>query len=285
LQDAEDLRAMDRLADFRRVFASVVAARAESKNPAIEQVFASVPRHEFVDAGPWQLAEFGPLTSSNDPALIYQDVAMGLAPERGITTGLPSLHARCIDACTPASGERVIQIGAGAGYFTAIFAELVGGEGQVVAYEIDEALADKARENLRPWPNVEVHARSGVDVVGDAADIVYVCASVQRLPRAWVEVLREGGRLVFPLTPGPDEGGMLLVRRVGAKTAFAARFVCRARFIPCATTGDDAASARLASAFREGQHDSVRSLRLAPEMPDESTWFVGDGWWLSRRAV
>lgn len=261
---------MDRLSDFRRVFASVVTARAGVSDARIEQAFACVPRDEFVGPGPWRLTEDGPSTSSSDPALLYQDVALGLVRERGITTGLPSLHARCMAACRPNEGERVLHIGTGSGYFTAILAELVGSRGHVDAYEIDRELADRARENLRPWPNVEVHARSGCDALDAATDVIYVCAGVQQLPLSWLEALRDGGRLIFPLTPGTDEGGMLLVRRAQSNSVFPASFLCRARFIPCVGATDDSASERLAKAFRDGSYSLVNSLRVAPEEPDPS---------------
>jgi protein-L-isoaspartate(D-aspartate) O-methyltransferase len=78
---------MDRLADFRRVFAQVVVARAGCGDPAILAAFERIPRHEFIGPGPWYLSEDRIPTPSADPALLYQDIAMALAPERGITTG------------------------------------------------------------------------------------------------------------------------------------------------------------------------------------------------------
>jgi protein-L-isoaspartate(D-aspartate) O-methyltransferase len=149
----------ERLADFRCVFAQMVAARGGCKDPRIREAFELVPRHEFAGPGPWLVTPEGDATPSADPALVYQDISMGLAPERGITTGLPSLHARCLDACTLRRGERVVHIGAGSGYFTAILAELVGLEGSVVAYEIDLPLAERARELLAARPNVRSRRR------------------------------------------------------------------------------------------------------------------------------
>jgi protein-L-isoaspartate(D-aspartate) O-methyltransferase len=53
---------------------------------------------------------------------VYQDIGIGIAT--GIPSGLPSLHARLLDAIGLAHGRRVMQVGAGTGYFTAILAEL-----------------------------------------------------------------------------------------------------------------------------------------------------------------
>jgi protein-L-isoaspartate(D-aspartate) O-methyltransferase len=275
---------LDRLADFREVFAHVVLARAGIRDTRLHDAFAKIPRHEFVGPGPWRLCEEGEPTLSTDPALLYQDVVLGLAPERGITTGLPSLHARCLHACAPRTGESVIHVGAGAGYYTAVLAELVGPTGSVTAFEIDQALAATASARLQDWPSVLVHPSSGIDLPAGAADLIYVCAGVQRLPRAWLDGLRPGGRLGVPLTPGDGEGGFLLVHQL-RRAAFSARFLCPARFFPCMGAQEPARVDSLADAFRSRGLAAVRSLRRLPETPDESCWFAGDDWWLSTRDV
>ena len=272
---------VDRLADFRRVFADVVAARADCRNGAVRDAFARVPRHEFLGPGPWSFTERGEAASSDDPALAYQDVALGLA--RGIPTGLPSLHARCIDACAVRVGERVIHVGAGSGYYTAILAELVGERGPVMAFEVDADLGRRARMNLSAWPWVRVETSSGVTFENASADVVYVSAGVEELPLGWLHALEPRGRLLFPLVPAGEEGAMVLVRSIGSSTIFSAKFVCRARFLPCVGTQDDQVRSRLSDAFRRSDVDSIRSLRIEPEAPDETSWFAGRGWWLSTR--
>ncbi len=274
---------MDRLTDFRSVFAQVVMARAGSTDPHLLRAFSNVPRHEFIGASPWYFTKDAGPVISDDPALLYQDVAMGLAPQRGITTGLPSLHARCMAACELRLGESVIHVGAGAGYFTAVLAELVGESGSVVAFEVDTALAEAAARNLRRWSQARVEPTAGVVDLPATADLIYVSAGVQQLPRAWFEALAPGGRLLFPLTSGTEEGGIFLVRRLARKTVLQAEFVCRAQFVPCVGAEDEAASAVLKAAFAAGGHDSVRSLRLQPEAPDNTAWFRGRDWWLSTR--
>jgi protein-L-isoaspartate(D-aspartate) O-methyltransferase len=269
----------DRLSDFRAVFAEAIVARAACRDPRIKTAFARVPRHAFVPPGPWRFAEDGPFTASADPALIYQDLALALVSERGIPTGLPSLHARCIDACGLGAGESVVQIGAGAGYFTAVLAELVGPSGKVRAFEIDPALATAAERNLSPWAQVRVEARSGTEAEGPA-DLIYVCAGVQQIPIAWLRAVRPGGRLMVPLTPGETEGGVLLVKHIDGER-YDARFVAAARFVPCIGATDPVAAKDLRAAFARGDAASVSSLRVAPERPDSSAWFAGDGWWLS----
>lgn len=270
---------MDRLADFRSVYAQMVVARGGcSGNEALLRAFATVPRHAFVGPGPWVVAEDGTSTPTNDAALVYQDVGLGLAPT--IPTGLPSLHARFLNALNVVEGERVMQIGAGTGYFTAVLAELVGPNGRIDAYEIEPTLARQAQDNLRPWPWVTVHARSGVAPTTGEVDVMYVNAGVQQLPPAWVRALSARGRMVFPLVPGDDAGAVFLVRR-GRGDTHPVRFVCRASFVPCIGAQDDAATVRLAEAFRSDQCERVASLGIGAQAPDGTAWFTGDGWWLS----
>jgi protein-L-isoaspartate(D-aspartate) O-methyltransferase len=298
---------MDRISDFRQVYSQVVVARAGCDDAAIRAAFARVPRHEFLPPGPWELSETPGKTPSDDPALVYHDVAIGLVPEQGIPTGQPSLHARCIAACAPKPGDCVVQIGVGAGYYTAILAELVGPTGRVLGFEIDRALALQASGNLAAWPWARIEHASGVDAAFEAADVIYVNAGVEKPPRSWFERLRPQGRLVLPLTPDPSPaelhapgrveyqrsaptmsppgGGVFLVREQGSAEAFSVEFLCRVRLVPCIDARDEATRPQLLQAFRTESCAEVRSLRLWPQKPDHSAWFVGTGFWLSTASV
>jgi protein-L-isoaspartate(D-aspartate) O-methyltransferase len=101
-------------------------------------------------------------TPDDDPAFLYQDLLLALDRERGINIGQPSAHAYWLGACKIQKAETVVQVGAGSGYYTAILAHLVGADGRVYAYEIDEPLWARARENLKDLLQVEIQMRSGV---------------------------------------------------------------------------------------------------------------------------
>ena len=75
---------------------------------------------------------------------------------------MPSAHAFWLGACNIKKAETVVQVGVGSGYYAAILAHLVGADGRVYGYEIDEALAARARENLKDVHHVEVRTQSGV---------------------------------------------------------------------------------------------------------------------------
>ena len=181
----------------RQAFAAEVARTAGVSDPRIEAAFAAVPREDFAGLPPWRINS-GAFGSVSDPERLYEDVLVGIDARRGINNGQPSLHAQAIDALGLKEGETVVQIGAGAGYYTAILATLVGSKGRVIAYEIEPDIAERAAANLARYPQVEVRARSGVDDL-PAADAIYVNAAATHPLRAWLDALKPGGRLVFPL--------------------------------------------------------------------------------------
>ena len=272
-------------ADHRSFYAALITGAAGVVDPRIATAFRSVAREDFLGPGPWQVkAGNGYIqTPSDDPAFLYQNILVALSAERGINNGEPLLHARCLSAVSPQAGDRVVQIGTGTGYYTAILAELVGPRGRVVAFEIDTALAERARRNLSDRPNVELRESSGVTGPLPEGDVIYVSAGATRPVTAWLEALAPGGRLIFPLTPEVGLGAMLRLERKSG--GFAAEFISTAQFIGCIGGRDEAIAKELETAFAEGGARRVRSLHLAPERPDESCWFVGEGWWLSTKTV
>ena len=228
----------DSVAHLRAFYARFVASKGSARDPRIERAFAAVPREPFAGPGPWSVLALGlwgrPVgesyvqTSNEDTAFLYQDTLIALDATRGINIGEPSFHARCFDQLAPQDGETVLHVGAGSGYYTALLAHLVGPSGRVHAYEIDPGLAERAERNLSELPQVELHARSGIGDGLPEVDCIYVNAGITQPSWAWLDALRVGGRLMFPLQPVSGLGGMLLVTRPAMGTAWPARFVSRA---------------------------------------------------------
>lgn len=272
---------MTSTADVRKWYAEFIVRSVGSASERLQSAFAAVPREGFLGPGPWQIvAGSGYMASvDSDPRCIYQDLLVGLAPDKGINNGQPSLHAKCLDAAAPELGGAVVHVGAGSGYYTAILATLVGMQGRVTAYEADEELAVHARDNLRAFSNVCVLPASATDRVLPECDVIYVNAGASHPPAAWLDALRIGGRLVFPLT-GPDgQGAMLKVTRRG-QNAYDATAFARAAFIPCIGARDDSDAAAVSAAMQEKVLKDVKSLRRDSN-PDATAWCIGDGWWLS----
>src|SRR5271163_2760777 len=296
---------MDPLASHRSFFAQLVTSAAgAAKNERLIEAFATTSREKYLGPGPWKIFAGGSLidTPTNDPAFLYQDVVVALAPDRRINNGQPVLHAMCLSALNIQVGEKIVHIGAGTGYYTAILAKLAGPASVVDAYEIEPDLAARAAQNLSDQPNVTVHTRNAAEGLLPPCDVIYVNAAATTPLDIWLDALRPGARLLFPLTPAdgpggaPGVGAMVLITRPPLPSAttngdalalpespgeaFIARFLSPAIFIPCIGARDDATAAKLVDAFKRGNSRDVRSLhRRTP--PDETSWCSGENWWLS----
>ena len=273
---------MERIQEHRLFFANLITANAGiPAGSEIAAAFASTPRENFLGPPPWKIFTRSGyvVTNSDDPAVLYQDVVVSLGFDGHLNNGQPSLHAICLAALAPQKGERVVHVGAGTGYYTALLAKLVGETGGVDAYEIEPELARRAQNNLAEFPHVTVYARSGAEAPLPMCDVLYVNAGATAPLPVWLDALRLNGRLLFPLEPAMEPGAMLLITRQ-AEEAFSARFLVQAQFVPCIGAQDEKMAQRLAQAFRNGNWSKVKSLHRN-DAPDDSCWCSGQGWWLS----
>jgi protein-L-isoaspartate(D-aspartate) O-methyltransferase len=271
----------------RQWYAEELRFTARVNSSAVVNSFATVPREQFLGPGPWlikspmDVAEYW-TTDDDDPSHVYQDVLIALDESRGINNGQPSLWAYLFDYLDLMPGEQILHLGCGTGYYTAIIAELVGSAGRVTAVEIDATLAQKARAALADWPQVRVIHADGARTSFEPVDAIIASAGATHPVPSWLDALRPGGRLLFPMTTtrnGP--GAMLLVSR-RPENGFAACFLCRAGFIDFQGARDPAISRRLATALLRDQGAAVKSLRRDAHTEDETCWFHGKGWCLSR---
>ncbi|MGH9414960.1 MAG: protein-L-isoaspartate O-methyltransferase family protein [Terriglobales bacterium] len=257
---------MERAAFARRILA---AAGAAQPNDRLFAAFRDTPRERFLPPG-------------TPAALASADDTVALGPP-GINNGQPSLHAACIAALAPQTGESVLHVGAGTGYYTAILARMVGASGRVDAYELLPQLAAQACENLREFPQAAVHAASGADAPLPASDIVYVnCGATGPAP-PWLAALRPHGRLLFPLTGAASAGAMLLAQRPRVPSAtWQARLIVPVSFVDCSGLRAPEDEGAVTTAFARGAASSVRWLHLGPpsECPNE-IWLSTPNWQLA----
>ena len=198
---------------------------------------------------------------------------------------MPSFWAHNLDHLDLQRGERVLQIGAGTGYYTAVLAEIVGPRGRVTAVEHDAALAARARRNLESWRQVAVVAGDGCTHDPGEVDAVVVFAGATHPAPLWLDRLAEGGRLVMPLTAEDWWGFMLRAIRRGGN--FDASAIAWVGIFPCAGGRDANAAQRLAQALQDAQTRTAselpfRVLRRGAPGPDDAAWYHAPGFWLER---
>jgi protein-L-isoaspartate(D-aspartate) O-methyltransferase len=211
-------------ANARRFFAEDLRVTHGLTSERLIDAIAAVPRERFLPPGPWLLR--GPhdstprISDDDDPRHVYHDIAIAIRPEHHLYNGQPSLIATWLQTLGIDAGNRVLHIGCGTGYFTGWIAHMVGGAGHVFAIDVDAELADRARDNLAEFPWVEVRTGDGVTSLPSDADVVLVHAGASHVLPAWLDALRDGGRLLVPLTcevpgmpPGISKGMMLLATR------------------------------------------------------------------------
>ena len=114
----------------------------------------------------------------------------------------PKMEARVLQSLMLAPADRVLEIGTGSGYFTALCASVAG---EVVSVEIDGPTAERARTKLaQGYANVRVEQGDGAQGFGsEAYDAIVLTGSTPVLPDRFVEQLRPGGRLFAVVGEAP----------------------------------------------------------------------------------
>lgn len=155
------------------------------------------------------------------------------------TTSQPSLIARMIEAARIDAGDRVLEIGTGFGFQTALLAVLAK---EVVSVERFPGLAERARANLEGagFTNADVYVGDGWGGWEERSpyDAIVVSAAADEVPEALVRQLRDGGRLVLPLTRGGSDDVLVFVK--GPDGVSEERLITPARFVPLVRGGSDA---------------------------------------------
>jgi protein-L-isoaspartate(D-aspartate) O-methyltransferase len=279
----------------RQRYAEDLRSKKGLRSNALVDALARVPRERFLGPGPWLILRVPEGYTSSpdaDPAHVYADVAVALDAARLLNNGAPGLVAPMLDALGVESGHRIVHVGCGTGYYTALLAEMVGPAGHVLALELEPEFAERARENLRGYPNVEVVRTDGTRHDVGRPDAIMVSAGATHLRSQWLDALAPGARLLQPLTGIPVPGqlarfgrnlaGMVLcVERV--PKGFAARFVARIGVSFCHGARDARHERLLRDAFQRGGTDLVASVRREFHEPDATCWLHGEGFCLSTR--
>jgi protein-L-isoaspartate(D-aspartate) O-methyltransferase len=151
---------------------------------AVLHAIEKTPRHVFVPSAVRHRA--------------YEDSALPLG--NGQTISQPSTHARYLELLKLQGSERVLEVGTGTGYQTALLSHL---SAQVFSIERVPALYERARELLQRLEMHNVSLLLGDGTLGwpehAPYDAILVSAASPAIPTAYIEQLADGGRLLIPL--------------------------------------------------------------------------------------
>ena len=275
---------------LREYFAEEIDAVCGLQTSALTRAFAAVPREDFVGPGPWlvqgRFELFAPArrTADADPRHVHHNVSIAIDPDRQLYNGAPGVVGTWLDALALAPGARVLHIGCGTGYYSAILAEVAGPDGSVTAVEVDEALADRARMSLRRWPTVSVTCGDG-SRHGAPFDVILVHAGITHPLVSWLDALAPGGRIVMPFTasvPGMTlgKGVAIAARRDG--TGFDARVLQMVMIYNAIGIRDSRLDLALSRALAGPDFAAVRRLRRDPHEEQAACWLHGPDFCLSR---
>lgn len=188
----------------------------DSFSYAVMEAMATVPRHSFV---PKEMQSYA---YNNGPLPIGH----------GQTISQPYIVALMTELLNVGKDDRVLEIGTGSGYQTAVLAQLVK---QVYSVEVVETLATQARERLQEMGYHNIETRSGDGYLGwpehAPYDGIIVTAGAAHVPPPLEEQLKPGARLVIPVSDG-FMGQELIVVEKGADGTITRQPVLPVAFVP-----------------------------------------------------
>jgi protein-L-isoaspartate(D-aspartate) O-methyltransferase len=160
------------------------------KTPAIIEAFQKIDRFDFV------IDYLKPEAYRNSP------LGIGF----GQTISQPLTVAVMLELLQPEPGQKILDIGSGSGWSTALLCEIVGGGGKVYGVEIVPELSEFGKKNVSHYNFVrqgiaEFFCADGSKGLPEKApfDRIISAAASHQIPEAWKEQLKIGGRLVLPM--------------------------------------------------------------------------------------
>ncbi len=185
------------------------------ENPQVLEAMRKVPRHLFVP--------------DKYRAFSYRDHPLPIG--QGQTISQPYVVAFMTEALDLTPKDRVLEIGTGSGYQAAVLAELAE---EVYTIEIIEELGKRARQTLDGLGYKHIHVKIGDGYKGwpekAPFDAVIVTCAPEQIPKALIEQLKDGGRMIIPV--GRAGAIQRLVRAVKKKGKLKTKEVMPVRFVP-----------------------------------------------------
>lgn len=151
----------------------------------ILNAFESVKREDFI---PQEL-------KSN----AYEDAPLPIGKAQTISQ--PYTIAMMLSLLDLKKSQKVLEIGSGCGYALALISKIVGDNGKVFGIEIIKELAEKSKENLNDFKNIQIYHKTGMLGLKEKSplDRILISAACEKIPDALVNQLKDKGIIVAPV--------------------------------------------------------------------------------------
>ncbi|MFJ9552239.1 methyltransferase, FxLD system [Nocardiopsis sp. NPDC101807] len=203
------------------------------RTEAVADAFGSVPRHAFVPNASLEEAY------TNAPVHIKHD-------ENGASISCgsqPGVVAMMLEQAALEPGMRVLELGAGTGFNAALLGHLVEPAGSVTTIDVDTDLVDGARARLKENNITNVQVLRGDGALGHPEggpfDRIIATVGSHDVPRAWVDQLAPGGRLIAPVRIAGDVSRSIVFEADGAHWSSTDSQLCTFMPLRSGGIGDD----------------------------------------------
>jgi len=137
-----------------------------------------------------------------DPTVsdIYEDYPLQIGYQQTISQ--PTTVAMMLEMLSPKEGEKILDIGSGSGWTTALLSFIVGEKGSVTGLERVDSLVEFGNDNLKKYRfknSAIIQAKDELGIVDEKFDKILVSASANELPYSLLEQLKVDGKLVIPV--------------------------------------------------------------------------------------
>ncbi len=160
------------------------------KTPEIISAFRKIKRADFMPE------------NMKDSAEVDEAMLIG----QGQTISQPKVVAFMLELLEPKAGEKILDVGSGSGWTSALLSEIVGDKGRVVSLELIPELKEFGEKNAAKYGFVEKGTAQFICCDGSKGyeeespfDKILASAAARRVPEAWKKQLKVGGRIVAPI--------------------------------------------------------------------------------------